>query len=192
MNELQHLLSNENKDAYVMGDMNIDLLKFSTHGKTCEYLENIFSNSFLPLITKPTRISDNSATLIDHIYAKKQELIVTSGIIVSDVSDHFGIFAIIKQKLNNEHTHISPPALSRSFSDLNIEYFNNILHDTDYSPVMTTNCPETAYNNFINIYRDAFDKAFPLRIKKIPRKYLKRSPWLTKGIIKSTLTKTNY
>jgi len=51
-----------------MGDMNIDLLKFETHLKTSDYLDNLFQNGFLPTITKPTRITSTSATLIDHIY----------------------------------------------------------------------------------------------------------------------------
>ena len=70
MLELQDLLGKEHKDIYIMEDMNIDLLKFSEHGKTAEYLDNIFSQSFLPLIVKPTRITSHSATLIDHIYIR--------------------------------------------------------------------------------------------------------------------------
>ena len=42
MIELLNQLKNENKDIYLMGDMNIDLLQFSSHAKTDEYLENIF------------------------------------------------------------------------------------------------------------------------------------------------------
>jgi len=67
MTELQDLLGRENKDVYIMGDMNIDLLKFSDHRNTGIYLENIFSQGFLPLIVKPTRLTSHSATLIDHI-----------------------------------------------------------------------------------------------------------------------------
>ena len=68
MLELQNLISKENKEIHIMGDMNIDLLKYSQHSKTGTYLENTFTQGFLPLITKPTRISSHSATLIDHIY----------------------------------------------------------------------------------------------------------------------------
>jgi predicted nucleotidyltransferase len=99
MNDLQQLLAAENKETYLMGDMNIDLLKCSSHHKTGEYLESVFSHGFLPLITKPTRITDHSATLIDHIYANKQDILSTSGIIINDISDHFGVFAIIKRKI---------------------------------------------------------------------------------------------
>jgi len=98
MIDLQNVLSNENKEVYIMGDMNIDLLKFTNHTKTGDYLENIFSHGYLPLITKPTRISSHSATLIDHIYTNKQDIEAISGVIITDVSDHFGIFPSIKQQ----------------------------------------------------------------------------------------------
>jgi len=71
MNELQHLLGCEHKEVYIMGDMNIDLLNFTSHKKTGEYLENILTQGFLPLITKPSRICSHSSTLIDHIYTNK-------------------------------------------------------------------------------------------------------------------------
>ena len=46
MNGLQYLLGCEHKDVYKMGDMNIDLLNFTSHNKTGEYLENILTFCF--------------------------------------------------------------------------------------------------------------------------------------------------
>ncbi len=52
-----------------MGDFNLDLLKFQTHRKTNDCIESMISKGYLPLITKPTRVTTYSATLIDHIYS---------------------------------------------------------------------------------------------------------------------------
>ncbi len=98
MNELQNILGNEHKDAYIMGDMNIDRLKFNDHGKTGEYIDNIFSHGFMPLILKPTRITPHSKTLIDHIYTNQVDTNIISGIVVCDIADHLGIFAAVKRK----------------------------------------------------------------------------------------------
>ena len=38
------------------------------------YVETIFSHGYIPMITKPTRITDFSDTLIDHIYTNKNNL----------------------------------------------------------------------------------------------------------------------
>ena len=51
-----------------MGDVNIDFLKFCDNIQTEEYLDMIYLNNFLPLITKPTRITDHSKSLIHHMY----------------------------------------------------------------------------------------------------------------------------
>ena len=71
MQDLQNTLAKEIKESYIMCDINIDLLKFPHNSKTNEYLENICSQGHIPLITKPTRVTDHSTTLIDHIYANK-------------------------------------------------------------------------------------------------------------------------
>ena len=70
--DLMDLVNIETKHCVIMGDMNIDLLKFGYHNKTSDHLDNIFSHGFLPTITKPTRISHTSATLIDHIYVASE------------------------------------------------------------------------------------------------------------------------
>ena len=61
-------ISKENKHCVIMGDFNIDLLNYESHHLTEEYINTMNSLSFQPMITKPTRITDHSATLIDHIF----------------------------------------------------------------------------------------------------------------------------
>ncbi len=115
MNELQQLLGIENKAVYIMGDMNIDLLKISNHAKTGEYFDNMLAQGFVPLILKPTRITPHSRTLIDHIYTNNFDARKTSGIVISDVADHLGIFSIINQaKSSTKHLTMHKPY--RNFS----------------------------------------------------------------------------
>ena len=51
--------------------MNIDFLKYNHHTQTEEYLDMLHSNNISSIIIKPTRITNYTATLIDHIYDKK-------------------------------------------------------------------------------------------------------------------------
>ena len=99
--DVMDIISKERKKCVIMGDMNIDLLKFESHRKTNEYLDNIFAHGFLPVITKPTRICHSSATLIDHIYTNNITSIGHSGIIITDVADHFGTYYLSHDK--NKH-----------------------------------------------------------------------------------------
>ena len=48
--------------------MNINFLKFNEHTQTEEFLDMLYANNILPIITKPTRLTDHTATLIAHIY----------------------------------------------------------------------------------------------------------------------------
>ena len=63
-----HKLSKLNSYIYLLGDYNVDLLKFNKHQPTTDFINCMFSFSFLPLINRPTRITDNSATIIDNIF----------------------------------------------------------------------------------------------------------------------------
>ena len=51
--------------------MNINFLKFNEHSQTEEFLDMLYANDILPIITKPTMLTDHTATLIDHIYIYK-------------------------------------------------------------------------------------------------------------------------
>ena len=57
-NELLGNISRENKISFVMGDF-----------LTSQFLDGMYSNVFFPLITRPSRIASNTATLIDNIFA---------------------------------------------------------------------------------------------------------------------------
>ena len=61
-------INNENKESYIIGDFSIDLLKFQRYDKTKYFSESMLTTGYLPVITKPTTITEHSATLLDHIY----------------------------------------------------------------------------------------------------------------------------
>ena len=71
-------------------DQKFDLLKVSKNKCTCE-MSTIFVPAVLPppSIDKPTSITHGSATLVDNIYVKGCHNVCKSGIIHSDISDHF-------------------------------------------------------------------------------------------------------
>ena len=94
MNEMLEILESEKKEIYSLGDFNINLLNYDSHGKTKEFLDMMYSFNIYPLITKPTRISANRASLIDNIYTNTFEKKIHNGIIYDDLSNHFPIFAI--------------------------------------------------------------------------------------------------
>ena len=67
MENILSIIKIENKLNYITGDFNIDLLKKDTHAPSSAFLELLYSYGYLPLINKPTRVTNSSATIIDHI-----------------------------------------------------------------------------------------------------------------------------
>ncbi len=68
-----------------MGDFNIDLLKSDSHAATSDFINTLFSASYFPLINRPTRVAETTATLIDNIFTNQyDEDNHLSGIIPTD------------------------------------------------------------------------------------------------------------
>ena len=57
-------INRENKECYISGDFNIDLLKYDTNSKYSDFLNTMTSSGFLPHILQPTRIAEYSSTVI--------------------------------------------------------------------------------------------------------------------------------
>ena len=57
-------VSFENKDVFLMGDFNINLLNYESNRETADFLNNMHSNSLVPYITLPIDITTRSKTLI--------------------------------------------------------------------------------------------------------------------------------
>ena len=96
-NKLVYLNNNRN-EVIIAGYYNIDLLKINDKPITSEYVDTITSHGFFPKITLPTRLSDHHGTLIDNLLCKlcKGFLKSTSGILISNISDHFPYFISIE------------------------------------------------------------------------------------------------
>ncbi len=153
---------------------------FSNHNKTNLYLDEILSNGFIPLITKPTRISVTSATLIDHLYSNSITSIGKSGIIITDVADHFGTFFISNGQRQRQKI---VKRQKRSFSQNNINKFKEALKQINFSHISRIDCPNRAYNEFIIIYLKLFEESFPLHDYNLGSNFVKREPWFTNGLL---------
>ena len=83
---LEILRNNRNKTIYLCGDFNIDLLQSDKNNST--------------LITRPTRITCQSKTLIDNIFTSDVTSHIQSGLLINDTSDHLPIFQMADIGIN--------------------------------------------------------------------------------------------
>ena len=170
-----------------MGDFNINLLQYNSNSKTNDFLDDVFSIGFVPVILKPTRITDTTATLLDHIYTNNITELKQSAIIITDVADHLGtsVFFDTNKKTPQKQTTL----ISRDFCENNIKQFKNYLLLQDFTAVFRSECPEESYSTFLKIYQSGFEQCFPLREKKINSKK-KYQPWYTKELKLASKLKT--
>ena len=73
-----------------------DLLTQAQSPETSFGLDDMYSDLFMPVITKPTRITEKSATLIDNIYSDNVDADSFQGIFYTGITDHLPVFMILK------------------------------------------------------------------------------------------------
>ena len=56
-------------------------------------------------------------------------------------------------------------------------------------PKLSIDCPDLAYNKFMDIYLAEFDASFPMREVSSRAKFIKRQPWFTTGLLTSSINK---
>lgn len=119
-------IKGENKLCYLLGDYNVDLLKVEAHYESGRFLDIMYSHSFQPHITKPTRIANSSASLIDNIFSNSIYFDITNseGIICSDLTDHYPIFHISGISNTSSSDEIG---FKRVFTEKNKKKFSSML-----------------------------------------------------------------
>ena len=109
------------------------------------------SNGVFQLITKPTRVTENSTSLIDHIFPDALSDPIFSGIILNDISDHFIIYCAIYLKSNPESIK-HQKYFCRDIKNFDIESY---LLDLDKNMNQFKNCLDCInadnFNSFLEI-----------------------------------------
>ena len=179
-------LTNSNCPVYLLGDFNLDLLKYHESEYVKTYIDVLFSSGFLQLILKPTRCTANTATLIDHIFSNTPHRNYVSGIITSKISDHFPTFTFSSQQKNTEQMKFISV---RDFSEQNINTFKNDLEGMSWRNTVNSNDTQLSYNEFTDCFNTIFEMRFPLRKIKFNKNFHKIEKWITQGLLISRLSK---
>ena len=82
------------KNSCLLDDFNLCLQKIEACNYSPDFLLALQRCYLLPTIDKPTRVHNNSASLIDNMFVNNPEQVLISGNLITDVSDHFSQFCI--------------------------------------------------------------------------------------------------
>ena len=188
-NKLSLLLDNlgkENKFTFIMSDFNIDISKQYFNEQPKQEFANLLPfNSFLPLIYKPIRIAKKSASLLDIIFSKLPHKNCNSGILCTDVSDHFSVFCIMSQTSIQEKV---PTISKRNFNGKNIDIFKNCLLNHNWDSVLSCNEAQRAISVLQGVIDQLIKQIFPEQTFTV--NYKNRHEWMSPEL-RSAITKRN-
>ena len=96
------LIDLTDNESIILGDMNYDLLptEISSQALELKFITRLYQ--YEQLIKEPTRVTENSQTLIDHFCTTNPNYITSYGVSVVWISDHYLIYGIRKSKIIKE------------------------------------------------------------------------------------------
>ena len=178
MGKLENL--NLTRDSCIIGgDFNLDFLKYDSDSNVSNFYDGVSSLYLMPSISKPTRVTDNSASIIDNFLVSNIRT-YTAGLFSIDLSDHFPIFLVcknifetkpkksieIKYRVLNDR---ALDSLKYSFENLN---FDEVLYGSDYD------------QSFIILHEkilQTYNQCCPIKTKIVSYKDSEK-PWITNDI----------
>ena len=131
------------------------------------------------MILNPTRITKETATLIDNIFTNNIDNILKTGILVNDVSDHLSVFAIVNHVKYECH---KPKTYKRFIDDVSVQKFNTLLQSINWNDVHESNDVDGKFDIFMNNLTSVYNECFPL--KEVLLKKTDVNPWFTKDLKK--------
>ena len=184
--QIMSSFSRNNINVVIGGDFNINLLHINTKPIYHEFIDSVFTNAFLPQITLPTRFSEHSGSLLDNFFTKVTENSSnsTSGVILTQISDHLPIFTKIPLKLKGDRNGFFTFVVSRNAESNFIDEIKetDFHRHIDMGPYAN---PSANYNILSSRLETILRKHFSKRQIKIRHYKHKKSPWVTHEIIRS-------
>ena len=148
---------------YILGDLNIILINNQKHTPNGikHYQEFCSLHGLKQLITSPTRVTENSSSLFDHILANFTDRVSQSGVVDTGLSDHQLIYCTRKVNRTkfNTHKYIRTRSLKNYSQSLYLEKLNEI-NFPDYSKFTDIN---DAYSDFTGKVTSVIDQIAPMK-----------------------------
>ena len=171
------------KTCFLVGDLNLNLIDYQSNAKVRNFVNLIFQHSLVPIVNKPTRVTKNNATLIDYIitnsFTDQKNL---TGILKTDISDHFPIFTIsVKHGLDSNDKKVT--IKKRIINADSIQEFRDILSEVDWGNLYSISNLNNVYKYFLKVFSGIYNLAFSVK-RKTPQ-----NPWMTKSLLKSSKPK---
>ena len=136
------------KEIMILGDLNLRLMDSKVE---IRWMQNFSKFSFSQLVTEPTRVAENSSTLIAHIYSKRESNMKHVSVIKTSISDQYLTFALRKI---GEHKQIGKTRLNfYDYSRYTPENISQVLPNINWNPVIVSRYCDAMVSEFTTIFK---------------------------------------
>ena len=159
-------------------DHNLDFLKSIKHSGTNDFIHSNLDMGMIPTITKPTRITKSSATLIDNIIVSENLCgSYHSNVLINDMSDHMPTICILSSLKTTKKEPVT--ITSRDTRPRNIKASKEHLNAYDWPVLLNNSCLDANVDTLSNVLSAEIEYCTPVKTRKIDGNNLRREPWLT-------------
>ena len=167
--------------SLIAGDFNIDVYNSPLPLPSRNYLQILSSNSFQQIVNKPTHLTLQHSSLIDHIGISSSITKFSCEVFDNCSSDHQGILFTLDKSISNNHQHHSYISY-RDGKNFSIERFQGALRNIDWGPLYHHNDVQYKWNFFKSIIISTWNELNPLKHTRIKNTSCHK-PWITKEIL---------
>ena len=187
---LEKISKQSNKICALMGDFNVDLIKYASDTNVGDFYDLLCSHSFRPLILQAMRGTSKTATLIDNIFINDISCHSFGGNLTSAISDHYFQFA--QTDIFETFKPVKKIKFARDFRNFNKREFEEELRNIDWSGINENTGTDLSYMYFYKKIEEILDLLAPYR--KMNRREIKlgQMPWITQGILVSMAIRDDY
>ena len=183
----KHLLE-KNKEIILMGDFNINLLRYNKDHNSTDFLDQTYSCSLIRCITSPTCLTPQSKTLIDNIFSTDAANEVIAGNILT-TSDHLAQFLLFLIKRTKPESKANN--YCRNFKRFDPKVFLQDLKNINWHTALKLDKEnlDNSFDRFFQIIETLLDTYAPIEKLSRKKQKLMLKPWLMKGIMTSVKKK---
>lgn len=176
----------EEKEIYVLGDFNRDLFTDQISKTWLDYMEDF---GVTQLVSKATRATPTSSTLIDHIYSNCSENVACVNVPKIGMSDHYPIF--FTRKIHGRVPQSGHHTITyRSFKDFDETSFLNDLSSVPWNIVRVFDDPNDMVDTWSNLFLEVVNRHVPLKQHRVKRE--NQPQWLTPEILDAIKTRDKF
>ena len=173
---LENVLQEE-KEMYILGDINRDLLNNQTRKAWSDYMEPF---GLTQLVSEATRVTPSSSTLIDHIYSNCPENVTSINVPKIGLSDHFPVF--FTRKLHGQPTKRTHYTITyRSFKNFDENKFYADLQAVPWDLIHLFDDTDDVLEAWNDLFLQVVDDNIPLKEHRV--KHKNQPQWLTPDIL---------